>query len=68
MKRKYIAPSTELISTRTEYLLNSGSVVDKNGSNKGSLGSDNDTGGEIGEGNIVWGDSKQNYNMNCWDE
>ena len=70
MKKDYIAPSILVIQTKVEHLMgNGGSVVDKNGISVGSIppASDGDSGGEEGEGGIVWGDAKNNAWSN-WDE
>lgn len=68
MRRKYIAPSTELIKTHTEHLLNQGSVVDQKGNNQACLGSDTESGGDVGENNTVWGDAKHNDIWTYWEE
>ena len=56
MKKKYQQPLVRVQSVEGEPLLNGGSIVNIKGETQGTLGSDTDSGGDVGEDNIVWGD------------
>lgn len=67
MKKKYQQPLVRVQSVEGEPLLNGGSIVDRNGNQKGTLGSDTTTGGTEGENNTVWGDAKPHNPWTAWD-
>ena len=67
MKKKYQRPLVRVQSVEGEPLLNGGSIVNIDGKTQGTLGSDTDSGGDVGEDNIVWGDAKPYNPWTTWD-
>ena len=67
MKKKYQQPLVRVQSVEGEPLLNGGSVVNIDGQTQGTLGSDTTTGGQEGEGGIVWGEAKPYNPWTSWD-
>ena len=66
MKKNYLKPSTILVQTYTERIMNGGSVVNGGGGKEGSLGQT--SGGNKGEDDTVWGDAKDFNAWSSWDE
>lgn len=58
MKKKYQQPLVRVQSVEGEPLLNGGSIVDRNGNQKDTLGSDTSSGGSADGDGTVWGDAK----------
>lgn len=54
MKKKYQQPLIKVLSVENETLLNGGSIVDRNGNQKDTLGSDTSSGGSAdGDGGAM---------------
>lgn len=66
MKKNYLKPSTILVQTYTERIMNGGSVVKGDGSKAGSLGQV--SGGNKDDNGTVWGDAKNFNAWSGWDE
>lgn len=54
MKKKYQQPLVRVQSVEGEPLLNGGSIVDRNGNQKDTLGSDTSSGGSADGDGTVW--------------
>lgn len=67
MKKKYQQPLVRVQSVEGEPLLNGGSVVDRNGNQKDTLGSDTSSGGSADGDGTVWGDAKPYNPWTAWD-
>lgn len=67
MKKKYQRPLIKVLSVENETLLNGGSIVNIDGKTQGTLGSNTTTGGQEGEGGIVWGEAKPYNPWTSWD-
>jgi hypothetical protein len=64
MKYIYVKPSTVIVEANGECLLNSGSVVNYDGTPAGNLGNGNGD-GTPGDKGTIWGDAKGN---SSWDD
>ena len=67
MKKIYLLPLTRVQTLQAEPLLNGASIVDRGGTKKDELGSDNNTGGTADGDGTAWGDAKPYNPWTSWD-